>query len=111
MFWPSAVLTSFSAFLISNFIVGLGLSTLEIAANPFIALCGPPEYSELRINVAQGIQAVGSVISPILARRVLFKQILNASSLVDVQWTYLGIALFDIILAVVFYYLPLPEAS
>jgi fucose permease len=111
MFWPSAVLTSFPAFLISNFIVGLGLSTLEIAANPFIVLCGPPEYSELRINVAQGIQAVGSVISPILARRVLFKQILNASSLVDVQWTYLGIALFDIILAVVFYYLPLPEAS
>ncbi|KAI9771342.1 MAG: hypothetical protein M1840_002312 [Geoglossum simile] len=111
MFWPSAVLTSFPAFLVSNFIVGLGLSTLEIAANPFIALCGPPEHSELRINVAQGIQAVGSVISPILARRVLFKQILNASSLVDVQWTYLGIALFDIVLAVAFYYLPLPEAS
>ncbi|KAI9785699.1 MAG: hypothetical protein M1839_008716 [Geoglossum umbratile] len=111
IFWPSAVLESLPAFLVSNFIVGLGLSTLEIAANPFIALCGPPEYSELRINVAQGIQAVGSVVSPILARRVLFKQILNASSLVDVQWTYLGIALFDILLAIAFYYLPLPEAS
>ncbi|KAI9867270.1 MAG: hypothetical protein M1813_009548 [Trichoglossum hirsutum] len=109
-FWPSAVLMSFPAFLVSNFIVGLGLSTLEIAANPFIALCGPPEYAEIRLNMAQGIQAIGSVISPILARRVLFKQVLDAPSLVDVQWTYLGIALFDVLLAVVFYYLPLPEA-
>ncbi|KAH0543659.1 hypothetical protein FGG08_002097 [Glutinoglossum americanum] len=111
IFWPSAVLTSFPAFLASNFIVGLGLSTLEIAANPFIALCGPQQYMEIRLNFAQGIQAIGSVISPILARRVLFKQILDAPSLVDVQWTYLGIALFDILLAVAFYYLPLPEAS
>src|SRR5207244_217360 len=40
VFWPSAVLTSFPAFVVSNFIIALGLSTLEIAANPFIALCG-----------------------------------------------------------------------
>ncbi|KAH0563300.1 hypothetical protein GP486_002125 [Trichoglossum hirsutum] len=110
IFWPSAVLMSFPAFLVSNFIVGLGLSTLEIAANPFIALCGPPEYAEIRLNMAQGIQAIGSVISPILARRALFKQVQNAPSLVDVQWTYLGIALFDVTLAVVFIYMPLPEA-
>lgn len=36
VFWPSAVLTSYTAFVISNFIVGFGLSCLEIAANPFI---------------------------------------------------------------------------
>lgn len=111
IFWPSAVLTSFPAFLISNFIVGLGLSTLEIAANPFIALCGPPKYAEIRLNIAQGIQAVGSVVSPLLAKRILFKSILDAPSLIDVQWTYLGIALFVVLLAVAFYYLPIPEAS
>lgn len=111
IFWPSAVLASFPAFLISNFIVGLGLSILEIAANPFIALCGPSKYSETRLNLAQGIQAVGSVVSPLLARRVLFTSVLDAPSLIDVQWTYLGIALFVVLLAVAFYYLPIPEAS
>jgi len=111
IFWPSAVLASFPAFLLSNFIVGLGLSTLEIAANPFIALCGPPRYAEARLNLAQGIQAVGSVVSPLLAKRVLFKNLLDAPSLIDVQWTYLGIALFVVLLAVAFYYLPIPEAS
>ena len=111
VFWPSAVLASFSAFLVSNFIIGLGVATLETAGNPFISLCGPPEYAEVRLNVSQGVQAVGSVLSPILAKKVLFRNVLDAPSLIDVQWTYLGIALFDVCLALVFYYLPIPEAS
>lgn len=111
IFWPSAVLTSTPAFILSNFIVGFGLAVLETAANPFIALCGPLENSEIRLNISQGVQAVGSVLSPLLAKRVLFKDVRDVASLVDVQWAYLGIALFDVLLAVAFYYLPIPEAS
>ncbi|KAL4937961.1 hypothetical protein BDV06DRAFT_201999 [Aspergillus oleicola] len=111
IFWPSAVLTSYSAFLVSNFITGCGLAILETAANPFISLCGPLENSEVRLNISQGVQAVGSVLSPLLAKRVLFRSVTDVSSLVDVQWTYLGIALFDVLLALAFYYLPIPEAS
>jgi len=111
VFWPSAVLASFPAFLISNFIIGMGVATLETAGNPFISLCGPPEYAEVRLNISQGVQAIGSVISPILAKKVLFRNVNDAASLLDVQWTYLGIALFDVILALIFFYLPIPEAS
>ena len=111
VFWPSAVLASFPAFLISNLIVGLGVATLELAGNPFIALCGPPEYAEVRLNISQGVQAIGTVVSPVLARKVLFRTVRDAPSLIDVQWTYLGIALFVIILALIFFYVPLPEAS
>ena len=111
VFWPAAVLASFPAFLISNFIVGLGVATLETAGNPFISLCGPREYAEVRLNISQGVQAIGSIVSPILAQKVLFKGVKDAPSLVDIQWTYLGIALFDVILALIFFYLPIPEAS
>ena len=111
VFWPSAVLASFPAFLISNFFIGLGVATLETAGNPFISLCGPPEYAETRLNISQGVQAIGTVVAPILAKKVLFKNVNDAPSLVDVQWTYLGIALFDVILALIFFYLPIPEAS
>lgn len=111
IFWPSAVLTSYSAFTISNFLVGFGLAVLETAANPFIALCGPLENSEIRLNISQGVQAIGSVVSPLLAKKVLFRSVTDVYALVDVQWTYLGIALFDVLLAVAFYYLPIPEAS
>lgn len=51
-FWPSAFLSSCIALVISNFIVEYALSCLEIAANPYIALCGPHEYVEARLNFA-----------------------------------------------------------
>lgn len=111
MFWPSAVLKSFPGFIISNFVVGFGLSVLETAANPFLALCGPSKYAEFRLLIAQGVQAVGSVLSQLLAQRALFKNILENPSLIDIQWTYLAIALFTVVLALFFYYMPLPEAS
>lgn len=111
MFWPSAVLVSYSGFVISNFVVGFGLSVLETAANPFLALCGHPDYAEMRLLLAQAIQGVGTVVSPLLAQKVLFRDVSNQPSLIDVQWTYLAIAFFDVILALFFYYMPLPEAT
>ena len=111
MFWPSAVLTSFPGFIICNFVVGFGLSILETAANPFLALCGPAKYSEYRLMLAQAVQAVGSVLSQLLAQRALFSSIVHDPTLIDVQWTYLAVALFTVLLALFFYYMPLPEAS
>lgn len=111
IFWPAAVLTSFPAFVITNFIVAFGVSILEVAANPFIALCGPAEYSEIRLNLSQGVQAIGSIVAPLIANKAFFRSFLDAPSLVDTQWAYLGISLFTILLAVVYYYVPLPEAT
>lgn len=111
IFWPSAVLGSFPAFLISNLIVGLGIATLELAGNPYIALCGPPRYAEVRLNISQAVQAIGTVVSPLLAKHVLFKTVNDAPSLIDVQWAYLAIAFFVVILALGFFYLPLPEVT
>lgn len=111
IFWPAAVLTSFPAFIVTNFIVASGLSILEVAANPFIALCGPPQYSEIRLNLSQGVQAIGSVVAPLIANRAFFHKADNAPSLVDTQWAYLGISLATILLAVAYYYIPLPEVT
>lgn len=111
MFWPSAVLTSFPGFIISNFVVGFGLAVTETAANPFLALCGPSEYAEFRLLMAQGVQATGSILSQLLAQKILFRGVAKDPSLIDVQWTYLAIAIFTVILALFFYYMPFPEAT
>jgi len=92
------------------FIVGSGLSTLEAAANPFIATCGPPRYSELRLTLAQSFQAIGTVVAPVLASQVIFKKV-DDTSLQSVQWVYLGIAIFVFLLAVVFFFAPIPEVT
>lgn len=110
MFWPSAVKRSFGGFCGSLFIVGSGLSTLETSANPFIATCGPPRLSEFRLQLSQSFQAVGSVIAPLLAARVFFKNT-NDHDISTVQWTYLGIAGFVFLLSVVFFFSPIPEVT
>jgi FHS family L-fucose permease-like MFS transporter len=92
------------------FIVGSGLSTLDTAANPFIATCGPPRYSELRLTLAQAFQAIGTVVAPVLASQVIFKNV-DDNSLTSVQWVYLGIAIFVFLLAIVFFFVPLPEVT
>ncbi|OBT53598.1 hypothetical protein VE04_07440 [Pseudogymnoascus sp. 24MN13] len=111
MFWPSAVLMSFPGFIICSFVVGFGLSVLETAANPFLALCGPSKHAEFRLLLAQAIQAVASVLSKLLAQRVLLPSVGRDSSLINVQWIYLAVTFLTVILALLFYYLPLPEAS
>jgi len=110
MFWPSAVYKSFPGFCGSLFIVGSGLSTLETSANPFIATCGPPRLSEFRLELSQSFQAIGSVVAPLLASRVFFKNT-DSTDLSKVQWTYVGIAAFVFALAVVFFFSPLPEVT
>ncbi|CRK37285.1 hypothetical protein BN1708_020256, partial [Verticillium longisporum] len=60
---------SWGGFLLSNFVVGFGLSILETGANAFLILCGPAQYGETRLCLAQGIQAVGSVLSGLLAQK------------------------------------------
>ncbi|KIW12177.1 hypothetical protein PV08_09453 [Exophiala spinifera] len=110
MFWPSAVYKSFGGFCGSLFIVGSGLSTLETSANPYIATCGPPRLSEFRLELSQSFQAVGSVVAPLLASRVFFKHT-HSTDLSHVQWTYVGIAAFVFLLAVVFFFAPLPEVT
>ncbi|KAL8305627.1 hypothetical protein RB600_008490 [Gaeumannomyces tritici] len=117
MFWPAAVLASFPGFMICNFVVGFGLAVLETAANPFLALCGPPAYAEMRLCLAQGVQAVGSVLSGLLAQHVYFSSVssrqntANSLVLIDVQWTYLSVTLLCVALALLFYYIPIPEVT
>ncbi len=116
IFWPSAVTNSYGGFMLSNFVVGFGLSVLEVGANSFMVLCGPADYGEMRLLLAQAVQGVGSVLSGLLAQKVFFtglqKDTNNDSvTLINVQWTYLGITLLCVALGLFFFYMPLPEVS
>ncbi|BFZ60903.1 hypothetical protein YB2330_001955 [Saitoella coloradoensis] len=112
MFWPSGVKRSFGGFCGSMFIVGAGLSTLETGADNFLSICGPPRYSEIRLNLAQSIQGVGSFVAPLLASRVFFASTVDtAQGLKNVQWVYLGVACFVALLFILFWVVPMPEVT
>ncbi|KHJ35437.1 putative l-fucose permease glucose galactose transporter [Erysiphe necator] len=110
--WPSGMKHSFGGFCGSMFVVGMGLSTLETAADPFLAICGPPRYSEIRLNLAQAVQAVGSFAAPLLASRVFFANTVDDNEgLKNVQWVYLGVSCFVVCLIFLFAIVPMPEVT
>ncbi|EOD42842.1 putative l-fucose permease glucose galactose transporter protein [Neofusicoccum parvum UCRNP2] len=112
LFWPSGVKASFGGFCGSMFVVGAGLSTLETGADNFLSICGPPRYSEIRLNLAQGVQGIGSFVAPLLASRVFFADTVDtAQGLKNVQWVYLGVAGFVVLLIVLFFLVPMPEVT
>ncbi|KAL8750615.1 MAG: hypothetical protein Q9184_006365 [Pyrenodesmia sp. 2 TL-2023] len=110
--WPCLLHRSFGGFCAAIFVIGNGLGSLETAANPYLAVCGPPRYSEIRINLAQAFNAVGTVIAPVLGSYAFFKNVADdEASLRNVQWVYLAIACFVFLLAVVFYFSTIPEIT
>lgn len=110
--WPCLVRGSFGGFCAAIFIIGNGLGSLETAANPYITVCGPPRYAELRINLSQAFNGVGTVVAPVLGSYVLFlKTGEDARAVKNVQWVYLAIACFTFLLAGVFYFSTIPEIT
>ncbi|KFY29444.1 hypothetical protein V493_02361 [Pseudogymnoascus sp. VKM F-4281 (FW-2241)] len=111
IFWPSSILLAYPGFIVSNFIMGFGLSVFETAANPFVILCGPPRYGEFRILVVQFVQSVGAIFSQLLVERAFFPPDEEHNNVLSIRWTYLVISFITVILALIFHYMPLPEAS
>ncbi|OGE50296.1 hypothetical protein PENARI_c017G12523 [Penicillium arizonense] len=75
----------------------------------FVTVCGPPKYSELRINLSQAFNGIGTVIAPVLGSYVFFK-FGDDSAMDNVQWIYLAIAIFVFLLALLIYF-PLFQKS
>lgn len=66
LFIPAANTRVFSTFLLGLFIIGIGLATLETAANPYAAQLGPEESSTTRLNLAQSFNGLAATAGPIL---------------------------------------------
>lgn len=83
-----------------------------IIIHRFLAICGPPKYSEIRLNLGQAVQGVGTFIAPLLASRVFFANTVDSNAgLRNVQWTYLGVAGFVALLIILFWLAPFPEIT
>jgi FHS family L-fucose permease-like MFS transporter len=108
--FPCIKAKSFGGFCAAIFIIGNGLGSLETAANPYITVCGPPRYAELRINFSQAFNGIGTVIAPVLGSYVIFT-FDDATALANVQWIYIAIAIFVFLLAIVFFLSVIPEIT
>jgi FHS family L-fucose permease-like MFS transporter len=66
LFIPAASVRIYGFFLFALFVMACGQCFLEVAANPYVAILGPTESSERRLNFAQSFNSVGAVVTPFL---------------------------------------------
>lgn len=64
LFFPAAETRMYGLFLLALFIMASGATFLEVAANPYVTVLGPPATAERRLNLAQAFNGVGAFITP-----------------------------------------------
>ncbi|MGA7108364.1 MAG: sugar MFS transporter [Terracidiphilus sp.] len=67
LFVPAARMVSFPLFLTAVFIVGAGVTALQTAANPYVAILGPEHSAPVRLTLAQALNSLGGTIAPLIA--------------------------------------------
>ena len=98
------------------FIVGLGFSLQQTAANPFAVSLGDPEKGSHRLNLAGGVNSFGTTIGPIVVALILFgstpksgpeldAMIANGDiTLSTIQMLYLAVGALFLAAAALFYF-------
>jgi len=64
IFYPAARIPSFGFFLAALIVLACGITTLQVAANPFVAVLGEPRTASSRLNLTQAFNSLGTTIFP-----------------------------------------------
>jgi FHS family L-fucose permease-like MFS transporter len=126
LFVPAANNLSYITFLVALFIIGCGLTLLETSANPYAAVLGDPAKATSRLNLAASFNGLAAMVAPLIGG--LF--ILSGKSHTDAQLAamtetnrnayfyeeaasvkmpYIILGLVLLVIAVLFFFIRLPE--
>ena len=125
LFYPAAEYRIFSVFLIGYFTLAGGITILQVAANPYVALLGSEDGASSRLNLSQAFNSLGTTIAPVIGALFLLSDSVKTSSEIKllsesekldyyiseaatVQTPFLMISFFIVILALIFLFIKLP---
>src|SRR5215467_10587441 len=83
MVYPAAKIPSFPFFLVALIVLATGITILQVAANPYVAVLGKPQTASSRLNLTQAFNSLGTTVFPWIGAHV----ILGASSTAIAQNT------------------------
>lgn len=109
LFYPAAQFHMYGFFLSALFVLGLGFTLLQIAANPYVAILGSPESASSRLNLAQGFNSLGTTIAPVLGGFLIFTFFKDATGSDAVKLPYLVFAGIFFLMALAIMKTPLPR--
>jgi len=99
LFYPAAQYHLYGFFLSALFVMGLGFTLLQIAANPYVAILGPEKSASSRLNLAQGFNSLGTTIGPVIGGFLIFRYFADAPGSDAVKIPYLFFALIFLLMA------------
>jgi FHS family L-fucose permease-like MFS transporter len=126
LFVPAANSRTYSIFLLGLFIIGIGLTILETAANPYATKLGDAKDATTRLNLAQSFNGLAAFLAPmvgtifILSGKEYSSEELNllpevekiaylTSEAASVKMPYMILGGFLLLIAVLFMVLKFPE--
>lgn len=112
LFIPASNTASFGLLISGLFIVGLGFSLQQIAANPLAINMGDPSKGNMRLSLAGGINNVGTTIGPVIVAFAIFGGLPGSETVMNleaVQTPYLVLGAAFIIAALFIRFSSVPD--
>jgi FHS family L-fucose permease-like MFS transporter len=126
LFYPAAGYQSYAFFLVGLFVLASGITLIQVAVNPYVAILGPPETASARLNLAQAFNSLGTTIAPMFGSYLILGSMMKtdaeistmdaasqaafkATQASSVQGPYIGLAVALIAIAVIVAFSHLPQ--
>lgn len=112
LFYPAAETQSFLIMISGLFIVGLGFSLQQTAANPLAINMGDLKTGSQRLSLAGGINNLGTTLGPVLVSLAIFGSVTGVKQVADigaVKVPYLILGAAFILVAIIFKFSPIPN--
>jgi FHS family L-fucose permease-like MFS transporter len=112
LFYPAAQTESFFIMISGLFIVGLGFSLQQTAANPLAIVMGDPKTGSQRLSMAGGINNLGTTLGPVVVSLAIFGSVTGGAKVADigaVKVPYLILGAAFIVVAIIFKFSPIPN--
>jgi MFS transporter, FHS family, L-fucose permease len=119
-FYPAAKIPSFPFFLSALIILATGITILQVAANPYVAVLGAPQTASSRLNLVQAFNSFGTAIFPWIGAHLILGTTAaaitqsasqEADAVVKLYVHFFAVALLLLAIAIAFFKLPKMESA
>ena len=103
IFLPASWAISYPLFLFGLFVMATGNVFLQVVANPYVSILGPPKTASSRLNLAQGVNSLATTITPYVGGLlILGNHDSTQEAAAAVEGPYIGLALLAFLIAGIF---------
>ena len=85
---PAARIPSYGVVLMALFVIACGITLLQVAANPYVAVIGTPESAPVRLNLVQAFNSMGTTLAPLFGGYLILGRSTSGTSQSNAALTY-----------------------